>query len=124
MRFSSRTEWCSPQRGRVGSSNKQTHQAELAHRGHPSIPHREHGIDLPRFTVGPVHPDFVLDRKTTRRLLFGGGDKAFRCQSGLCRCNLVGRLDLDTEMVERTGRLLSIFNQDQLERWIGNGEVR
>ena len=83
----------------------------------------EDGVDLPRLTVGGVDPDLVLHRVATRDLVLGRGREAFAGEALLRGADLVGRLDLDAEVVQGA-RLAVALDQDQLQRRLGDGEVR
>ena len=79
-------------------------------------------VDLPLRTVRALHPHLVLDGVATR------GPGLYRRLHALSRAvnsgggYLVGRGDLDPEMVDRTG-LAGALDQDQLQRRIYDGEV-
>ena len=82
----------------------------------------EHGVDLPRLAVGAVDPDLVLHREATRDLVLGRGGEALAGEPALRGRDLVGRLDLDAEVVERAGLAVAL-DQHELQRRLGDGEV-
>jgi hypothetical protein len=83
----------------------------------------EDGIDLPRLPFRAVHPHLVLHGEAAGGVLPDRGGQTRPGQAGLGGGHLLGRVDLDAEMVQRAGRLGGVLDQDQLERRLGDGEV-
>jgi len=83
---------------------------------------RQDGVDLPLFAAWTGHPHLVLGGEATGRadLLFG--EHAFTGEPADFGVNLLAGVDLDAEMVDGPA-VAGVFNQDQLERWLGDGEV-
>lgn len=83
----------------------------------------EHGVDLPALAAGTGNPNLVLRRKAAggADLLFGK-DFGFGQPGDLGVHDLAG-FDLDPEMIQRA-TLTGVFQQHQLQRRIGDGEVR
>jgi len=77
----------------------------------------EHGIDLPRRTVGVVGPGFVLHGIAAGRRLLDLGDQALLRQATGGLLDLPGGLDFDTQMVEGAGGTRAprrgVLDQDQ-----------
>src|SRR5271166_664667 len=82
----------------------------------------QHRIDFPPLSIGTGDPDLVLGGETA-----GGADLLFGYRAGLGQPGDLGmydltRIDLHPQMVEGAA-LTGVFQQDQLQRWIGDREV-
>jgi imidazolonepropionase-like amidohydrolase len=94
----------------------------------------EDGVDLPALAAGAGDPDLVLHGVAAAHVLLLGGGQALAGEAGRGGGYLGGLLDLDAEVV-KAGRLVrrvgavgpdpgSVgFEQDELERRLGDGEV-
>src|ERR1035437_6959264 len=89
--------------------------------GHVRV--RQDRVDLPRLPAGSVDPHFVLEGVAAFRLLLDGRGQSASGQTDLRGGHLVGRRDLDTEVVERARHFGGILDEDQLERWVGYGKI-
>src|SRR5262245_4019719 len=80
-------------------------------------------VDLPGLAAGAGDPDLVLDGVAAGAVLLGGGREALGGQAGSGCGHLPGGLDLDAEVVNAGGLAGGAFDQDELERGLGDGEV-
>src|SRR5664280_679253 len=83
----------------------------------------EDRVDLPTVPVGTANPHLVLDRVATGRLFFDLGLETSGGEVVGSFGDLLGRENLDTEVVDGT-RLPPSLDQHQLEWWLVNGKVR
>jgi hypothetical protein len=93
--------------------------AELAG-GHLRV--GEHRVDLPGLPVGRVDPDLVLHGVATGDLVFSRRGEALGAEPARGGGDVVGRLDLDTEVVRRAASA-GALDEDELQRRFGDGEV-
>ena len=78
-------------------------------------------VPLPLGAVGVGHPGLDLGGVAADRVVDPGRLEAGARQAGLGGDDLVGGLGLDAEVVE--GAAFGAFEQHELERWVGDGEV-
>lgn len=83
----------------------------------------EHGVDLPTVAVGAVHPAFVLVGAAAVTLALTVHDQSSGSDSIELGVDVVGGLMLDTQVVD--GAVFApTFGQHELQRRVGDGEVR
>ena len=82
----------------------------------------EHRVDLPWRTVGIVDPDLVLHRVATGHVVLGCRGQALGRQASGRGRHLIGRAHLDPEVVQAPA-MAGVLDQDQFQRWLGDGEV-
>src|SRR6266487_564751 len=82
----------------------------------------EHRVDLPRLPARRGHPGLVLHGVATGGVLLLGRDQAGLAQPGDLVVDLLGRLDLDSKVVERAAAA-GALQQDELERRRSDREV-
>ena len=84
----------------------------------------EHGVDLPGLAVGgALDPELVLLGVAARRAALVDRGQPVGGQPGLDRVDGVDVLDLDAEVVERSA-VAGVLHEDELQRRLGDGEVR
>lgn len=78
----------------------------------------------PRLLTGAVHPHLVLQGVAARGVvLFASAQPCLAQPGGGCR-DVLGGCHLDTEVVQAGVRALFSLDQNELERRLGDGEVR
>src|SRR5436305_1309796 len=83
---------------------------------------REHRVDLPALAGRPGDPDLVLGREAAGLPDLLGREQALARQPRDLAVDLRRRRHLDTEVVDRAAAP-RVLDEDQLERWLGDGEV-
>ena len=84
----------------------------------------EHGVDLPGLAVrGALDPELVLLGVAARRAPLVDRREPVGRQPALDRVDGVDVLDLDAEVVERPA-VAGVLDENELERRLGDGEVR
>jgi hypothetical protein len=82
------------------------------------------GVELPGFAVrGVLDPELVLLGVAAGGVALVGQDEPGRGQPGLLGVDGAGAVDLDAEVVQAAA-LAGVLQQDELERRLGDGEVR
>src|SRR5206468_7472709 len=78
----------------------------------------QHRVDLPGLVARPVHPDLVLHRVTTRGVVLHLGCEAGGSEPAGRIGDLVGRRNLDPEMVQPCVLTGYAFQQHELQGWL------
>jgi hypothetical protein len=80
--------------------------------------------DLPRLTTRAVDPHFVLQGIAAGRVVLLERGQADVPEAGGRRSDVVGGLDLDAKVVQPGVLTALALDQDEIERRLGDGEVR